>query len=108
VTLAQGGRASVELLTVALTQSNPSEIGAKLDLTSVVPRIVAVVPNSAAAKAGLAAGDVITAINGAPVQGLNAFGVWVLIVDTPVGQSVRITVQRGGETKTFAPIAASE
>lgn len=60
--------------------------------------IVYVEPNSPAAKAGLAQGEVITAVNGTPVT--NANSLKTLIDKEPVGGQVSITVNNQGQTIT--------
>lgn len=102
VTVAAGGRASVQLFAVELAIENPSTIGALFDWRITAPRITGIVPNGPAAKAGMQVGDVITQVNGASVQGLNGPGVMWLINSVPAGGGVRVTVARGGTTKTLA------
>jgi regulator of sigma E protease len=57
--------------------------------------ISAVSPQSAALAAGLAAGDVITAVDGTPVF---AFGQLVVAVEGSDGRSLNLSVWRSGET----------
>jgi hypothetical protein len=106
--LTAGARASAQLLTVELTQENPSTIGVELNWRVTPPRISAVRPGTPAARAGILIGDLVTAVDGASVQGLNSAGVQLLIEDTPAGNEVRITVQRGTATKSFAVKAQSD
>ncbi|NVB80962.1 MAG: sigma-70 family RNA polymerase sigma factor [Kofleriaceae bacterium] len=101
VTLAAGGRATVQLYSAELTSENPSSVGLDFDWRVTAPRVVGVKPNSPAAKAGILAGDVITEVNGTPVQGLNAMGVAWLIGSVPAGSEVRLVVQRGTSAKSF-------
>ncbi len=56
-----------------------------------------VVPGSPAAKAGLQKGDVITAFNGKPL--IDADALSAAVVQSHVGDSVTLTVDRGGTTK---------
>jgi serine protease Do len=57
-------------------------------------------PNGPAAKAGIAAGDVITAVNGAPVK--DARDLARQIGSIAPGTTVTLTVWRKGEEKTFS------
>ena len=56
-------------------------------------------PGSPAAKAGLQAGDVITAVDGAHVASVNQFV--ATIANYAPGNTVTVTVNRGGQTKTL-------
>jgi regulator of sigma E protease len=58
-------------------------------------RIDAVVPDSPAARAGLQAGDIVTAINGAKLAGFEKLQ---QIVGTNVGNPLKFTVERTGKT----------
>jgi S1-C subfamily serine protease len=54
---------------------------------------------SPAAKAGLQAGDLITAVNGTPVASVNQFV--ATIANYAPGDTVTLTVNRGGQTKSI-------
>jgi putative serine protease PepD len=56
-------------------------------------------PGSPAAKAGLQAGDIITAVNGTHVASVNQFV--ATIANYAPGDTVTLTVDRGGQTKTI-------
>jgi putative serine protease PepD len=56
-----------------------------------------IVPGSPAAKAGLQAGDVITAVNGTPVASVNQFV--ATIANYAPGDTVTLTVNRSGQNK---------
>jgi putative serine protease PepD len=57
-----------------------------------------IVSGSPAAKAGLQAGDLITAVNGTPVASVNQFV--ATIANYAPGNTVTLTVNRGGQTKS--------
>ena len=56
-------------------------------------------PGSPAAKAGLEAGDLITAVNGSPVASVNQFV--AAIANYAPGNTVTLTVNRSGQTKSI-------
>ncbi|ARQ01643.1 RIP metalloprotease RseP [Pseudorhodoplanes sinuspersici] len=56
-------------------------------------RIDAIQPESAAAQAGFAAGDVVVAINGRPIE---TFAEMQRVVSTNAGQQLSVTIDRGG------------
>ena len=58
-----------------------------------------IAPGGPADKAGLQAGDVITAVNGAHVASVNQFV--ATIADYAPGKTVTLTVNRGGQTKSI-------
>ena len=58
-----------------------------------------VVQNGPAAKAGLQPGDLITAVNGHPINTTNQFV--ATIANYAPGDTVTLTVKRGGQTKTI-------
>jgi RNA polymerase sigma-70 factor (ECF subfamily) len=99
-TLAPGGRVTVQLLSVELTVENVGTSGIEFDGRVVQPRIAALAAKSPARAAGLVIGDVVTAVNGTRVDGLNGIGVMFLIESIPVGSELAITVARG-KTATF-------
>ena len=74
----------------------PSEEAARLGVTQ-GPGVVVyeVQPGSAADRAGLRRGDVITALNGAPVTEPNSFR--NQIASTPPGSEITLTVRRNGQ-----------
>jgi S1-C subfamily serine protease len=57
------------------------------------------VAGSPAAKAGLQAGDLITAVNSTPVASVNQFV--ATIANYAPGNTVTLTVNRGGQTKSI-------
>jgi Do/DeqQ family serine protease len=56
-------------------------------------------PNSPASQAGVRKGDVVTGLNGRPVRGAAELRARLGVV--PVGDTVELRVQRGGETRTL-------
>jgi regulator of sigma E protease len=63
----------------------------------ILTQVQMVLPNSPAEKAGLRAGDVIGAIDGAPVYFYN----FLEIIQKNAGRELRLTIERGGETLTL-------
>jgi S1-C subfamily serine protease len=76
-------------------------VGVSLSSTSTGgARIGSVQPNSPATRAGLQAGDLITAVNGKKITSTDQF-IATVDQDSP-GQTVTITVNRGGQTKNIS------
>jgi len=63
-------------------------------------------PGSAADKAGLLGGDLITSFDGKPVKSSDELS--NLLSNTPVGKNVDVTFIRDGETKTVKLVTVSE
>lgn len=63
-------------------------------------------PGSAADKAGLVGGDVITSFDGKPVR--SESDLTNLLTQTPIGKTVEVTFIRDGETKTAKVTTISE
>jgi S1-C subfamily serine protease len=63
-------------------------------------------PGSAADKAGLFGGDVVTSFDGKPVKSESDLN--NLLMQTPVGKTVEVTFIRDGETKTTKLVTISE
>ena len=62
-----------------------------------------VLEDSPAAKSGLKDGDVISAINGQPVEGTVQFR--RMVRETPAGRTLQLTVWRDGRTQSMAASA---
>lgn len=101
VTLAPGGRAAVQLLSTELVPDYPSTLGLGFDWRVTPPRIAELLADRPAARAGLLLGDLILAVDGTPVTGLNGDGVLHLIDGRPAGAEVTLTVLRGAQRKSF-------
>lgn len=89
------------LFTARLLNEWPSTTGIQFDDRMPAPRIVRVPADSPAAAAGLLPGDLIVAIDGVTIEGLNWAGVIYLLDSHKVGTEVSITVSRGAGLKTF-------
>jgi len=74
-----------------------------LSALPILRRIAAVTPDGAAAKAGLQAGDVILALNDAPVRQWDDLHQWV---QANPGASVRILLAREGVQREFSAVVA--
>jgi membrane-associated protease RseP (regulator of RpoE activity) len=64
-------------------------------------RVAFVIPGSPAAAAGLVEGDVVTAIDGAPIAGLDPDQVEKHFEDGAPGSRIALTVLRGGKPRTM-------
>jgi RNA polymerase sigma-70 factor (ECF subfamily) len=102
LTLAPGQRVEVELASVALDERNGHSIGVRMELIN--HRIVEVLAGGPADRAGLRAGDVIVAVDGAPVADLWVRAIELLIAQRPAGQSAAVTIRRGDETRVVAVV----
>jgi protocatechuate 3,4-dioxygenase beta subunit len=100
ITVPPNGRATASLASVELTVENPAGVGLEFLWLVVPPRVSSVVPSSSAAKAGLLPGDLIVAVDGASVDGLNGQGVFFLLVNHGIGTSFPVTYERGSARKT--------
>jgi len=72
-------------------------IGATVGVRDKQTMIIAPIPNSPAAKAGIRAGDIILGVNGESTEGLSLEEV-VLRIRGPKGTSVKLTILHQGET----------
>jgi carboxyl-terminal processing protease len=101
VVLSPGGRAAVQLLSAEMLLDYPSTIGIGFDWRVTQPRIAEVRAEGPAAKAGLLAGDLVVAVDGASMAGLNGEGVLLIIDGRAARTEVSVTVARGAQRKTF-------
>jgi carboxyl-terminal processing protease len=76
-----------------------SGIGVVIDNSGDLPVVVSVIPGSPAATAGLRAGDVITAVDGAQTQGLSSDDV-VGRIRGQAGSTVVLTIRHSGDAQT--------
>jgi putative serine protease PepD len=78
---------------------NPNSTGGAQISTTGQSGLPPVVPNGPAAKAGLKPGDLVTAVDGQRVTNTNQF--IATIAQRAPGNTVTLTVKRGGQTKTI-------
>ncbi len=95
--LIEHGKVRRARLGVQYTAVSPALIEA-LDLPHGAAQVISVVEGSAADKAGIQEGDVITAIDGKPLE--NSLELSTLIGSMMPGQKVEITLNRAGEERT--------
>ncbi len=81
-------------------EGNYEGIGAWVDTTTEYVTIIAPMPDSPAEKAGLLAGDVVIAVDGQDMTGVDG-NVVVSHILGPAGTTVVLTIQRAGETQPF-------
>ena len=99
ITVARGGRATVALEAVKLISPDaPGDIGVSFADTT-TPLIRAVKAGSPAARSGVAAGDVVVAVDGIPTAPLDASGVEALVGNHAPGSSVALTLLRGSQRR---------
>ncbi len=73
--------------------------GAQLARTADTVRVMSVLPGSAAAKAGLRAGDVITALDGQPIAGMGPNDVSAVLDEGAEGSTHTLDLRRDGKAK---------
>jgi hypothetical protein len=99
--LAPLGTASVKLYTVEAKEGGGyGTAGMSFDWQVTAPRVIAVAPNSSAAKVGILPGDLVVAVDGVSVTELNGAAMMLMIDDHPIGTNVVVTITRGAEKKT--------
>ena len=98
ITLAAGQHGTVEIQTVRREHPElKTKLGFAIEGGTDDLRIRSVPPGSAAARAGLVPGDIVTAVDGVPVDRLIWWGLQTLLLDRPPGTHVRLGVDRGGQ-----------
>jgi Do/DeqQ family serine protease len=102
VTAAESGEKNFEMPYIGATfESVTSEMAEALNLPRSRGAIVnSVVDGGPAAKAGLQVGDVVTALNGKPVEHPDALG--YRLATTGIGQMAKLTVVSRNETRTVS------
>jgi PDZ domain-containing protein len=91
---------SVQMMTesqLAAKQAALTKLGYDVQVTGTGARVVQVVKGSPAARGGIKAGDVIVAVDGAPVTVRDQLG--TIVQSRPVGTTFTITIQRDGGTE---------
>ncbi len=73
-------------------------IGAEVDVSGTLVKIITPLPGSPAEKAGLLPGDVVLRVDGQDMAGVNGFDV-VMKIRGPAGTAVRLTIQREGQAE---------
>jgi serine protease Do len=97
--LVQNGRVDRGFLGVMIQNLTP-ELATAFKLDRTTGALVGdVSPGSPADKAGLKSGDVITQVNGQPIEGASQLK--LRVAESLPGSKVQLTVNRSGETKSF-------
>ncbi len=102
-------------ITIELSPTAPGEeprlelagIGARLAAVGDVLRVEGVIPGGGAEAAGLAAGDLLLAVDGTAIAALGMDGS-IQRIRGPVGSVVRLTVQRGEEPPRELPVTRTK
>jgi RNA polymerase sigma-70 factor (ECF subfamily) len=89
-----GGVVQTELRLVHRRSTRPVDIGFNMLIAELPPTIARVVPDSAVARAGLAANDQIISIDGTPLDDLGIGGI-TLLLEYPRGATAVLGVLRG-------------
>ncbi len=104
VRLVSGGKVTRGYLGI-LPQDIDADLAQQFNLPSQNGALVGdVVPGTPAAKAGIKAGDVITAINGQPID--DAHGLQLTVSQISPGTSIAVKVFRNGVSRNFTVILA--
>ncbi len=101
--------ADVTLYSVTRTSdAGDGTIGVSFDYTDMLEaRVSEVLPNSPAARAGIAKGDRVVAVDGVMVDNLGEHGVSALIANHAIGTTVALSVARSSGTKTVLMVVES-
>ncbi|MFT3711383.1 MAG: sigma-70 family RNA polymerase sigma factor [Archangium sp.] len=105
-TLPAGGSVDLELFVVRRKNAGGS-IGLDMPWRASTS-IRGVAAGSAAAQAGVLAGDVVLAVDGVPVTMLGGSGIDALISNHTPGSALALTVQRGSARREFTMVVGSE
>jgi len=90
---------------VAVAQhENDGMIGINGKGTEAGYKVETVMPGGPAASAGILPGDVVVALDGTSIKGLDASEALKLIAHKQAGETVNLTIDRNGETKTFRAV----
>jgi C-terminal processing protease CtpA/Prc len=99
LTVGVGETVDVELPAVAHRDGVPThDLGVRLG--AIDHRVIELVPGGAAARAGLAVGDRVNRVDGAPVDALGFRGIVQLIA--PAGTAATVEIERGGAVGTVS------
>lgn len=83
---------------------NDGAIGVVSKGTEAGHRVETVRPGGPAATAGILTGDVVVALDGASVKGLDTSEVTKAIAQKKAGEKIELTINRNGETKTLTVV----
>ena len=90
---------------VAVAQhENDGMIGINGRGTEAGYKVETVTPGGPAANAGILPGDVIVSLDGTSIKGLDTLEALKLIAHKQAGETVNLTINRNGETKTLAVV----
>ena len=98
----------LELPAVRLPAGPRGLVGIRFRRGDLVARVDTVMSPGPAARAGLAAGDVVVAVDGVDTSRLSTSGVVALMNGHAPGTRLTVTVRRGAETKTVTMTTEAE
>jgi hypothetical protein len=106
--LPRGGRAEASLELVYRRKDAPvGDLGLSFDESSAALQLTGVRAGSAAAKAGVVVGDVLTSIDGSGLAKLDSWGVETLIGNHPPGTPVKVGLLHGGQAREVALVTGA-